>query len=109
MEDKRTMTPRTPAIPRFFSPTKLKSLLTANRVSIEGVTFQLASRFGHKLTGMTIRNYVAGKTQPNADTLYELCQIFNVPLDYWFQPQERAAEPAGEPVQATSEPDRDSE
>jgi len=68
---------------KYFMSSKLKELLKSR--NLDEFKLELESKFEIKITRTTLYNYLKGKTEPLASTLYAMSKIFNVPLNYFFE------------------------
>lgn len=69
---------------RVFDRHLLRNLRLKKGYSLEMMARLMAARAGRRISRSAISHWELGKAQPSLDSLLALCDLFAVPMDYFF-------------------------
>lgn len=68
----------------MFNPAKIRKLRENKNWSLSDLAFELA-KMSHRYTRQTLCNWELGVTQPKANDIACLAEIFSVSVQYFFE------------------------
>jgi transcriptional regulator with XRE-family HTH domain len=69
---------------RAFDREKLRNLRLLRGYSLERMAIILSSDYGRQVGRSAIHHWETGWRRPGLSSLLAICDLFNVPLDYFF-------------------------